>query len=181
MSTADEVFQKALRLADRPDQDFLELSRCLAELRDQDPHMLNRFVGASRMGRRKAFYLATLGRQLRRLGTLPEERLRSIGWSKLQLISKQLTAKDADRLFKLAEENSTLKLARLMRGERPDPKPRHVLLVFSPEQYRTFERDVLRHGARRSGRGLIRKEEAVLRIFEKARGAELQTGGESPS
>jgi hypothetical protein len=174
-SRVDQVLERAIALAAQPDENLLALCRCLAELRDYEPGLLGRFIRASGMGRRKAYHLANIGERLQGL-RLPEEQLRNIGWTKLQLISKKLNAANARRLLKQAEDHSVHELAALMRGEALDKKSRVLLLYFSPEEYRTIERDLLNHGARRSRRGLANKEEAVRRIFAKARQAGRQSG-----
>jgi hypothetical protein len=167
MSRQNRVLRKAVALASRPDDNLVELARRLADLYDEDPLLVRRFVEQSRMGLRKAYCLAELGRHLAGL-ELPEERLKAVGWTKAHVIAKHLKPDNVERLLSLAEGHSVKKLMTLVRGARSQQKLRCVLLYFTPSQYRWFERALLRHGAMRSGRGLANKEAAVLKIFETA-------------
>jgi hypothetical protein len=77
--------------------------------------------------------------------------------------------RSCERLLKLAEENSTYGLARLMNNDEVDAgtKVHAVLLHLSPEQYKVF-RDVLEaHGAKAAGGGLAEKEQALTKALRK--------------
>ena len=121
-----------------------------------------RFIEQSGIGRRKAYYLLDLGKRLVDLG-LPDNRLQKIGWTKLQVVGKHLTRRNAETLLGWAEECNAPQLAARVRGEAPS-KSRCVLLYFSPAQYRQFERAILTSGGKRSGRGLVGTEAAIMRM-----------------
>ena len=149
----EKLLQTAVELSARPDDTFLDLARALAAIYAQNKALLGRFIEQSGMGRRKAYYLLDLGKRLADLG-LPDKRLEEIGWTKLQIIGKKLTRRNAKKLLGWAEEYNAPQLAARIRGETPS-KTRCVLLYMSPAQYRQFERAILSNGGKRSGRGLM--------------------------
>ena len=55
-----------------------------------------------------------------------------------------------------------------MKGEQPLANAHCVLMYMTPEQYTRFEEALLANGGERSGRGILHKEEAVMRLIEKA-------------
>jgi hypothetical protein len=175
MSKVDMLLENAVRLSDRPEDTFPKLARALAKLYAHDKNLLRQFLGASTMGRRKAYYLIELGKRIQGL-KLPEKRLKRIGWTKMQVLAKHLTLANADDLLARAEANSAQKLAAMLRGEQCRERARCVLLYFSPRQYREFERAVLSHGGSRSGRGLVAKEEALIKAIREADRQKNQLG-----
>jgi hypothetical protein len=169
MAKATKDFQRALALAARPDENWLELSELLAELVERDPTFRRQFEQQSRLNERTTYYFLKFGRQLRRLN-LPRERLAKIGWSRWQAIHSRITPGNVRKLLKLAEVMTVAELQAELRGEGYKEKPRRVNLTFSQSDYAKFEQALLRHGARRSrggrGMGLENKEEALIAIIE---------------
>ena len=163
MTRNEKLLRKAVKLSAQPDDTFPGLARSLAAIYAQDKALLGRFIQQSGMGRRKAYYLLDLGKRLADLG-LPDKRLKEVGWTKLQIIGKTLTPRNAETLLAWAEEYNAPQLAARVRGETSEPKTRCVLLYFSPAQYRQFERAILTSGGKRSGRGLMGKEAAIMRM-----------------
>ena len=166
----DDVLQRALDLSSRPDDNFPELARCLATLHDHAFPTWKRFLEASGMGRRKAYYLVEIGNIFERL-QVPEARLRKIGWTKAQIIGRHITRANANRRLKQAEENTAPQLEALMRDENAQMATRCVKMYFTAEEYVEFEQAILRHGGTQSGRGLRDKEKATLNMIRKAHGA----------
>ena len=162
MTRIEKLLQTAIKLSAQPDDTFPGLARSLAAIYAQDKALLGRFIEQSGMGRRKAYYLLDLGKRLADLG-LPDKRLKEVGWTKLQVVGKHLTRRNAETLLGWAEECNAPQLAARIRGEAPS-KTRCVLLYMSPAQYRQFERAILTSGGKRSGRGLVGKEAAIMRM-----------------
>ena len=172
MTRIEKLLQTAVKLSARPDDTFLALARSLAAVYAHDKALLGRFIEQSGMGRRKAYYLLDLGKRLADLG-LPDKRLKEVGWTKLQIIGKQLTPRNAETLLAWAEECNALQLAARVRGEAPS-KTHCVLLYMSPAQYRQFERAILSNGGKRSGRGLVGTEDAIMRMVRSVNRADRQ-------
>jgi len=152
------------------------LADCLRRLHKRDPGEFRIFINESGLSRRKAYYLLKIGQRIDQ-AALPIVRLRKIGWTKLEVIGDHLTRHSAAELLKLAEENTTHDLKSLMRGEKTKPNARCVLMYFSPKQYEEFESAVLEHGGRRSGRGLLNKELAIIQVIRSASGSSASNVG----
>jgi hypothetical protein len=166
MGTNTKIYERAMALADQKKPPSIELARVLHRMQQCEPEQFKEFYENSRIKRRTAFYLAEVGKCLEPLG-LPSSRLEAIGWSKIQVIAKHLTARNAEKLLKLAEKNTTHGLAALMRKDDPMPDARCVLLRLSPQHYRKFEEAVLQNGGTKVGRGLRDKERALMKIIGK--------------
>lgn len=165
--SADQ-FGKALELASQPGDQRIELAICLARLYKKDPSALQLFIAESDVSRRVAYYLLEVGKVLSGL-RISKARLNRIGWTKLQVIGKYLTADNASELLDLAEHTSTYELKRLMRGKAPRTDTKCVLLYFTPRQYRDFQTAVLRHGGEQSRRGLVGMEKAIMKMVRKSK------------
>ena len=83
--------------------------------------------------------------------------------------SCQFTGKNAAKLVRLALNSSAQELKRIMREDDQKPAPHCVLMYFSPQQYRQFRNAMVLHGATSTGRGLARKEEAIMRLIRQTR------------
>ena len=142
----------------------IELAIALGSLRDDSQGGLKRFAEKSGMSARKVYYLAEVGEKLKQV-RIQKARLERIGWTKLQIIAKKITRENANELFTLAESHTCHQLKAHMQGGESETKTHCVLMYFSPEQYEEFEKAILSHGGERSGRGLIKKEEAILNII----------------
>jgi hypothetical protein len=168
VTTLAELMKRTVSLAAGPKERFLELGWCLQALQERSPDDFKKAFARSGLGRRKAYYLVNVSRQVER-AKLPKARLRKLGWTKLEVIAKYLSRTNGLKLVKLAEKNTARDLKLLMRGGKPQPNARCVLMYFSSEQYHQFEEAVLRHGGRRGGRGLINKEGALIRAIRRSR------------
>jgi hypothetical protein len=165
--STDGLYTKALSQASHVDQTFLELGASLRRLYDRDKDLYHKVVEKSGLGSRKAYYLIEISRKFDKLPGIPKARLRALGWTKLQVISKNLTPQNADELLTLAEQNNVRDLEALLRGEKPKgDNAKCVLMYFTPEQYEVYADSVLKKGAYRSGRGILGKEEALIKILK---------------
>lgn len=153
-------------------RDFLTAIELLKQLRDLEPDTYQARAMACGIGLRR---VAALMRIDRRFGKTPHERLQSIGWTKLEVVSRIDPARCSDKdLLKLAESRSTQWLrayaAAVLDGAkateaRKRPKGASVLLYFTPEQYEIFRQTVLAHGAEQVGRGLSGVEAALIKAI----------------
>lgn len=166
MGTKTKIYERAMALADHKKPPSIELATMLHRMQQHEPEQFKAFYENSRIRRRTAFYLAEVGKCLEPL-KLPRSRLEAIGWSKIQVIAKHLTPRNAEKLLKLAEENTTQSLAARMRNDDPMPDARCVMLRLSPQHYRKFEDAVLQNGGSKVGRGLRDKEKALMKIIGK--------------
>jgi hypothetical protein len=168
--TKNKDVKKALALAARPTENWIELSELLADLVAKDRLFRKQFEQQSELDERTVFYFLKFGRQLRGLD-LPKDRLKKIGWTKWEILSPRITRANADRLMMLAEQKTAHELKAELRGAGYKQKPRSMNLKFDREAYEKVEQALLKHGARRSrggrGSGLEGKEQAFLAIIEK--------------
>ena len=164
-----EVYEDALELASKYEVNFVALGRCLLFLLEHSPNLFKGVCVEGDIGPRKAYYLASLARRVHKLG-IPEARLIDIGWSKAEVISNKLTKSNWKAWFALAEQHSVHDLKIIMRGEKPTPGTRCVLLYFKPDQYERFSAAVVANGGASTGVGLSDMETAVMAILEKVEG-----------
>jgi hypothetical protein len=73
--------------------DFVEDGKVLRQLHDEDPAEFARVATQSGIGLRKAYYLVEIDRALESY-PVPKEKMLSIGWTKLQMISAHITKKN---------------------------------------------------------------------------------------
>ena len=169
MAVSDEqLFESALGLAKNIDDTFLDLGKQLAMLHDRDRRLFSKLVTKSGLGSRKAYYLVEIHRAFYGLG-VSRTRLKKIGWTKLQVIAKKVTKHNVDELLDLCESHTARQLAVLLRGEKPITNAHCVLMYFTPKQYAELEDALKEHGAKKAGRGLLDKEDALIRLIRTRR------------
>ncbi|MBY0560133.1 hypothetical protein [Hyphomicrobium sp.] len=144
--------------------DFLELAKWFREIQDEAPERFALEAKSSGVGLRKAYALAQIDRRIRPLD-IGRELLGRIGWTKLQVVSNHINVKNFKELLALAESSSAHELAMTMRNQKPLAGTRCVALYLCPKQYKIFAAAVLANGGKKSGRGLIDKEEALTRAL----------------
>lgn len=159
----NSALEQALRLAKEPSDQSISLALLLAELRP-----LTEFIRRSGISRRKAYYLAEVGRKLNGVEA-DRKRLVRIGWTKLQLVAKEITSRNARELIGLAEDLSANELKRAMRGQEPRERTRCTILYFDMDAHAEVEQALIEHGAVPSGRGLVGREEALLKIIRESK------------
>jgi len=160
-----EYFMRAVRLAMRADDDFIELGRLLWKLKELDQNLFTRVQRQTRLTRRKAYYLVQVARTIDGL-PIPRERLARIGWTKMQLIADELSPSNWRQMLQLAEEHTAHGLKAVLAGERPND--RCVVLYLSPMDYRHFANALIKHGAEPNGQGLLNKERALMTLINAA-------------
>ena len=162
----EDLFDKALVLSKDVEDNFLDLAKTLRQLLDRDPEAFREVWTKTNLGRRKAYYLVEVSRTYDPL-SVSRARLKKIGWTKLQLIGKNVTQDNLAELLDLAEQHTAKELEALMRGEKPVSNAHCVLMYFSPKQYEVLEAVLLKNGGERSGRGILNKEEALINALKK--------------
>ena len=166
--TVQGLKQSIRALAELPrNQGWLDLSRKLELLHRRHRDEFQDLIHEGALTRRTAYYLRDVGQLIRRL-KLSKSEAERIGWTKLQIIGKHLTPKNADKLLLVAEKHTVHDLQLLMRRKTPATKTHCVLMNFNPHQYRVFENAIKLHGAVRKGRGLVNKEQALVQLISKA-------------
>ncbi|WP_327691606.1 hypothetical protein [Aurantimonas sp. C2-4-R8] len=147
-----KTLERATELSAQPKTDFMELGRCLQELRAH-PDGLKQFLSLSGMSRRKAYYLVSLAERALGWG-VTEERLRELGWTKCEVLDshfKKLEASgvdfDIEELLKLAEGCTAQQLKSELKTGTAQRKTHCVTMYLTPRQYRIFEDAVLSNGS----------------------------------
>jgi hypothetical protein len=168
--------KEALRLATQPGR-TLELGEALRRIYAQQPSEFRALIGKPGLGQRMAYYLLEVSRRIREAGVTAAQ-ARKLGWTKLQIIGKCLTPQNAADLLSRAEDRTAHELTLLMRRnplplsgssarKRPNAK-RCVLFYFTPAEYEEFRDALVIHGgAQRTSRGLVNKNEALLKLVRR--------------
>jgi hypothetical protein len=156
---------KALELIAQINDEFLELASLLRQLQEKEPDDFKALLSIPELGRRKGYYLVEIDRAFADFDVLPQ-RLNKIGWTKLQIIARHVTAENLELLLTLAETHIAKNLELIMHGELPNIA-RTVLLLFTQEQFAVFSDAVLAHGAVASGAGFLGKEAALISALDK--------------
>lgn len=155
------AFGRAVRLASRIDEDFIELGHLLKQLQERDSELFEQVHKETRLGRRKAYYLTAIARAIEGL-PIPRERIAAVGWTKMQLIAEKLTIENWEEFLQLAEEHTARGLKAVLAGKRAND--RCVVLYLSPKNYQRFAKILMKHGARPNGAALSNKEAALMAV-----------------
>lgn len=166
MKKAAKSFEeKAEVIANYIGNNFLELAKELRELQEVKPDIFTKVAQMAGLSPRKAYALARISRQFQDLG-VPEERLRTIGWTKLQIIGRYLTEENAEYLLQRAELDTVYELESRLRGEAPVEDARVMMLYLPPQDYERLKAKLIAHGAVPNGSGLLRKEAALMAFID---------------
>lgn len=165
INKALDLYNRAVELAGSVDENFIELGELLRDLQDLDIEKFRMFVQHSNMKERKAYYLVTIARTFSKI-PVPKDRLRRIGWTKLNILTRYIDKKNYADLLKKAEQYTAKELEQLLRGEEPVTNARAVLCYFDPKDYDLFEKALLMFDGQKSGRGIVNKEEAIMNMVK---------------
>jgi hypothetical protein len=166
---------KVLTLSSRPTDRFMELAYALRALKKRSREEFRRVVKKAGLGTRKSYYLLNLADQFHStpgIRARPHQtpdiraRLHQIGWTKAQVISRHRT--NILKLLEYAEGHTTKELEAYAGGMEADPGTRCVLLYFTDSEYRLFEKALIKFRAKKSGRGLVGKEKATIKMAREA-------------
>lgn len=163
----DALIEQAKTLAPASDRDFVKLGRVLGELQAVT-ETLDEFqvmLGEIGIGYRKARYLIRLAEVVAELG-LDEEKLVQIGWTKATMLAPVMGPRNADWLIKMAGTMTAVELKALLEGESEELQT--VTFYVSKAQKETLMNALGRRGARSSGRHVVGKTAALMRVIEEA-------------
>lgn len=144
---------------------LISVAQSLRQIEDDNPEHLPLIAKLLGVGRREASSMARIDRIYKDL-EIEEERIASLGWPKMVILSEFLSYGNRDELLELADRTTAKELAKILLAQPPGTKP--VVFYFTEQQYQRLEKAVVAHGAIR-GRptriGLSGKEEALLRAI----------------
>ena len=163
MAKTTELYEQAVGLSTTVDENFLELASALRDLQEADPDEFRRAINNSGLGARKAYYLVEIDKVFSKI-PVPKLRLKKIGWTKLNTLSKHINKSNYAELLKQAETHTNKELETLLRGETVVENQRAVLAYFSPADYAVFEEALLLFKGLKQGRGIVNKEEAMMNM-----------------
>ena len=162
-----DVYEDALELASKYEENFVELGRKLRYLLDHTPNLFKGVCKETTLSPRKAYYLARLAKQIEKLG-IPDQALIDVGWTKVAAIGLDFTKANWRELLKHAKEHNVRDLKIIAQGGKPVPGTRCVLLYLKPAQYEKFAKAILANGGKANGPGLANTERALMAIVAKA-------------
>jgi hypothetical protein len=166
-NTTAELEAKILNLSSRQTVRFLELGKALRDLKSSSKEDYRRVVKKSGLATRKAYYLINLADQLQ-VSSGFQKRLHDLGWTKSKIIGKHRLGYNFVKLIEYAESHTTKQLEAYVAAKEQVTGTRCVLLYFTPGQYRQYEEAVLKFEGKKSGRGLVDKELATVKMARKA-------------
>ncbi|MBY0560043.1 hypothetical protein [Hyphomicrobium sp.] len=165
MADATVLYDKALALAPQLKDNFMDLAHHLRDLLETDPAEFQKFYKKSSVNKRKAYYLVEIDRAFRKLG-ISKNRLHKIGWTKVMILTKHINDSNAQELITMAEQNSAHSLQALLKGQKKPANAHCVLMYFKDSDYNLFYNALIKRGAQQSARGLINKEEALVKLLK---------------
>jgi hypothetical protein len=107
---------------------FLEVARHLRDTQKNHPEDFRSVAKQLKIGIRKAYNLAQISRTFDDL-SVPIERLRRIGWTKLALLSSYVDADNIDMLLAKAADSTAHELKMYLQGNEFDPEGKTVVLA----------------------------------------------------
>lgn len=164
MSNKKSSITGAEIIAEHLGSSFWKIARYFHELQLHAPDRLPTVAKLVGMSRRRAFYFGQIYRVFSSL-EVDEHRLDRVGWTKLKILANHVTKANCEQLLDLAEGCTARELSILMRDDVPVDGTRVVLLYLKPKSYEVFEKAVLSFGAKRVGRGLVHKEQALVKAL----------------
>ena len=168
----DRLKKQALALAVKPTKSFHAFARALWAAHSQDRGFMHEVEKVAGIKRRSLFYLLNVGEFLDEYD-VSEEQAERIGWTKLQIIARYAgnqPSRISQRAMKgklgLAARTPAHALpAALEAGNKHPCDPLHSILLRIPaSQYADVEAALIACGAKRSGRGLVGKEAALVNM-----------------
>lgn len=159
-----------------PVEDFMVTGKLLAELNALDASKFRSTLRSMGLSLRKAYYLIDLYETYHKL-KIPKETLLSVGWTKLQVIARVVTAGNWPFWIAQAEVLAVHELKDLVQGKVLQLDKHCVLVYLTPAQFELLAVVLVKHGAVRDGRSILGKEEALMKAM--ARLYKLDFGGEA--
>ena len=146
--------------------DFLTIGEYIWRAHNELDEPMETIADRMGMGIRKAYYLAEVFDCFDRL-PVPRDRLLSVGWKKLQMLSDIIDQDNFDELIELAAKNPVHRIKDVLDGVQYAGRKHALVLNFTDEQYNLFKDILLAHGAKPGarGRGLKDKEKAIENLL----------------
>jgi len=151
--------------------DFVEISQLLLELYEADPEKFQKVSTSLGIGLRKAYYLVQVARSFQGLA-ISKDRLRRVGWTKLQIISPHITSKSAKKLLAQAEAHPVHELKAILKMRGLPPDTHCVLFYLSNTEFDRLAKVIEAHGGKRVGRTLKGKKKALMAALTKLEAGE---------
>lgn len=158
-------YTKAEISADHLGDSFIRIARHFRDIQDHTPERFAEVAKLVGISLRRAYYYAKIARVF---DGVDQNRLCFIGWSKLKVIAEHVNKSNKEQLLDLAEDCTVRELTILMRNGMPIDGTRAILLYLEPHGYVLFEKAVLAFGGKKVGRGLVDKEEALIKALAKS-------------
>ena len=146
---------------------FLQIGKCLGRVRDlclKERASFQAELEKHGLGYRKSLYLIEIyelsaGRHFDR------ERLMAIGWSKASIIMPLFGKGNDEKVFALAEANTTVELRRHVSGEAPTEKLTTIVFTLTDADRVYLDEQLLRDGAKHTrGRGYVGRDAALMKL-----------------
>lgn len=161
-----DLYDKAMSMSSSLDGNFMDLARVVRELNQFDLDEFKKFCAKSRIGKRRAYCLVSIDKAFRKL-PISRDRLHRIGWTKVYLLSQYINETNASKLVGWAEVYTVRELEAMLKGEVAVPNAHSVLFYFNEKDYETLQKALVKYGATRSNRGLVGKEQALVKLLKK--------------
>jgi hypothetical protein len=156
--------EKVGNMADYIGFGLLQVAANLCSMQELKPDIFEKVAKTVGLSSHQAHTLVRISRHFR---DVPQERLETVGWSKLQIIGRYLTEDNAEHLLQLAEKNAVFDLESRLRGEPPIRLARVLTFYFSSQDYERVRAKLIKHGAVVSGYSLLKKEAALMALIRK--------------
>ena len=164
MPNLTDTYSEAVALSAKPEDNFVKLGRLLRKLKVEDNDQFKQLIKESGLGRRKAYYLAEIARRFEGL-PITDAQLTAIGWTRAHIIGPDVTPRSWQELLTLAEQHTARELKLVMKGDRPTPGTRCVLLYLKPTQYDRYARATVAHGGKLVAGSLKIRERALMNLI----------------
>lgn len=175
--------EKAIvRLGNKPTLNFYELAVGISKLHEEQSSSISDLPMKTGISRRRIYYLLDVGNLIRARG-LSKVVAEEIGWTKLQIITRQVLTKggasdpEFEHYLAVAKTTKARDLKAVIDGIVVTPT-RAVTFHLNYRQRQRLYEALVDYGAAPTFRGLIAKEQAIMEIVDVVIGKDLYNTGE---
>lgn len=170
----DRLQQEALALATKSTKNFHAFARALWAAHSNDPTFLQKVERLAGIKRRALFYLSNVGGFITDY-SIAEARAERIGWTKLQIVAQyvatqpgKISQRALQAMLGIADRSTAYALPTALKAQDAASRGslRSVLLRIPADQYADVEAALIACGAEPRGKGLIGKEDALVRLAQ---------------